>query len=578
MERFFLQIALWLCVGGMTLLHAQPRSMDELDSIANSVLRVTATRSFVSPLQMSYTASQVLKKTLPLESEAFYIYTPTMGDNRNFVIVSGDRRMPAVLGYSSDNSFDLNNIPDGLRWYLQKCQADVERLSLQENGQVAFTRGTDAVSPLLDDIVWNQGEPFNNLCPEANAWVRTVTGCTATAMAQVMAFHKHPQKGTGKIYYTTPSFDYVVNADLDNAPAYDWGNMKGDYSQGYTDEQAEAVARLMFHAAATIKTDFGEENSGADTNSPEAALLNHFNYDDGIRIIRASDCHPDSWTTALDEELYASRPVIVSGFDTNYSNGHAFIFDGLDHQGMYHVNWGWSGLCNGYYNFYNLVPDETGIGGGIGDFSYYLQAVIGICPDDGVAETEPTNLVAGGMSVKGGLGTFDLSKSLSLSVQSVQNMRHLTFYGRLQLMLTNAEGTETVAMLGSSLPISGLELGYMLNDAVTLSGTLPNDLAEGSYRLYVAARQNGYDQWGRVRTMLMDVKDGYDYYTVIVRDEKYVIESTDSEVDDSNAIDIPMIDYIIYDDTYYDLHGRALPGRPTQKGIYIRQGEKVVVK
>ncbi len=539
MKRVLLQVAMWLCMGcWLTAVHAQPRSMDELDSIANSVLRLSGARSFVAPLKMTYSASQVLKATVPLEHEAFYVYTPIVDDIRNFVIVSGDRRMPAVLGYSSGNRFDLEKMPDGLRWYLQMCQEAADRLSLRDEvPTMTTTRATTAVAPLLGDITWNQGEPFNNQCPESNAWVRTATGCTATAMAQVMAYHKHPQKGTGKVYYTTPSFGYVVNADLDNAPAYDWANMIGSYRnpQAYTQAQADAVAQLMFHAGAVVNTDYGEDNSAAPTSSPEGALLNHFHYDDGMRILRVMDYRNDYYLRVLNDELYAGRPMIVSGFDSNHSMGHAFVFDGLDNQGFYHVNWGWGGLCDGYYSFYNLIPEDTGIGGGVGDFSYYVQALIGIRPDDGVAETDPTNMVASLTESVNGLGTFDLSKPLSLSAIGVQNMRYLTFHGRLQLMLTNADGTETVAMLGSSVPVSGLPQDYMLNDPVTLSGKLPDGIANGKYRLYIGAKQNGYDEWGQVKTKILDVTERYDYYNLTVSGGKYALESSVSGGDEGGG-------------------------------------------
>lgn len=224
---------------------AQPRSMQELDAIANSVFSIGGARS-ANRMVMSITSSQVLKSIPKGQDEAFYIYTPAVGNKEGFVIVSGDKRMPAVLGYSDKNAFDATHIPDGLRWFFEKCQADMNLVS----GGAAIVSSsvaqsaTVAVAPLLGGRVWDQGKPFNNLCPEVSAGVRTVTGCTATAMAQIMAYHRHPAKGTGNISYTTPTFDYSVKANMDNASAYDWDNMLDSYDGTYNTTQAYAVAQL----------------------------------------------------------------------------------------------------------------------------------------------------------------------------------------------------------------------------------------------------------------------------------------------------------------------------------------------
>lgn len=528
------------------MMYAQPRSSHELDSIANSVFLTSRTRSFVSTLKLKYTSSQVLKMAPTNYGEAFYIYTPTVEDYNNFVIVSGDKRMPAILGYSITNEFDINHIPAGLRWFLEKCNADVAMLNEQpETYSVAPVFAAPArstiISPLLGNRIWNQGTPFNNQCPEVAAGVRAVTGCTATAMAQVMAYYQYPRRGAGNISYTTSTYGYPVNADLDIASVYAWGNMLDSYEDGYSEAQADAVAQLMFHVAAAITTDFGESASGASTNSPERALISHFGYDDGIRIVRSSDYAGDTWHDLLQQELIAGRPILVSGFDNNAYSGHAFVFDGLDADGYYHINWGWSGLCDGYYNVYNLVPEETGIGGGFGDYSYNCQAIVGIFPEDGIDETEPTNIIVERTTSANGLGTFNLSKSISLNLNRFTNMRYLTFKGDAQLMLTDAAGENVVAMLGSPLNIntlSGLPQGSYIEN-VSMSASLPADIEDGDFRLYVAVRQTGYDQWGKVRTIVADLDGRYDYYELSVNDGKYTLgpkEDNPGDVGDEDAL------------------------------------------
>ena len=193
--RHFLKVTVLFWMFGVTLVMAQPRSRAELDAIANSVLNESVTRSVVT-MAISTTSSQVLNTVSPTSNEAFYVYTPEDGKNNQFVIVSGDKRMPAVLGYSNESSFDAANLPDGLRWFLEKCKADMALLNEHPTASVATSIQTrcTSIAPLLGNRVWDQGKPFNNQCPEVSDGIRTVVGCTATAMAQIMAYHKHPQK------------------------------------------------------------------------------------------------------------------------------------------------------------------------------------------------------------------------------------------------------------------------------------------------------------------------------------------------------------------------------------------------
>ncbi len=541
MKKIFkLLVLLWMF--GVTWMMAQSRSMSELDAIANSVIKSSGARASV-PMVMKMTSSQVLDEASSVSGEAFYIYAPADGECEQFVIVSGDKRMPAVLGYSEESNFDANNLPDGLRWFLEKCHADAALL----NGHPAMTVSalaqtkSTSVAPLLGGRVWDQGIPFNNLCPEVSAGVRAVTGCTATAMAQIMAHYKHPQKGVGNINYTTSTYCYAVHADMDNASAYDWDNMIESYNGTYSDKQAHAVAQLMFHAGAAITTDYCEISSGAETNSPEKAFITNFGYDDGIRIVRSSDCSSDTWHGLLVDELLDGRPVLVSGFDNTGYGGHAFVFDGLDTEGNFHVNWGWSGLCDGYYNLYNLMPEDTGIGGGFGEYNYNCQAIIGIYPEDGVKEADPTNIVVESTTSANGLGTFDLNTSINLNLKNFINMRYLSFKGYVQLMLTDADGERTIAMFGSPLFInipSGLPQNSYI-ESIPLTASLPADIEDGDYRLYIGVRQSGYEQWGRVRTLVTDVPNRYDYYELTVADGKYTLGTASDEGEDDNFEGVP---------------------------------------
>ena len=312
----------------------------------------------------------------------------------------------------------------------------------------------------------------------------------------------------------------------------------------------------MFHAGAAITTDFCEISSGAETNSPEKAFVANFGYDDGIRIVRNSDCSNEVWNALLQQEIVASRPVLVSGFDNNGYGGHAFVFDGLDAEGNFHVNWGWSGLCDGYYNLYNLMPEESGIGGGFGEYNYNCQAIVGIHPEDGVKEADPTNIIVENTTSANGLGTFSLNTSISLNLRNFINMRHLSFKGDAQLMLTDVEGNNIVTMLGSPLYINtpnGLPQNSYI-ESLSLTASLPADIADGDYRLYIGVRQNGYGQWGRVRTLISDISNRYDYYELTVADGKYTLGTVSDEGENDNFEGVPTTISQISNGKAYTIH------------------------
>lgn len=519
---------------------AQPRSTQELDAIANSVLSTTGGARTTNRLEMSLTSSQVLKTTHQGEGEAFYVYTPSARKESGFVIVSGDKRMPAVLGYADQGRFDADNLPDGLRWFLEKCQTDQALIASGAATTATATQTTTAIAPLLGNRAWDQGDPFNALCPLTADGKRTVTGCTATAMAQIMAHHRHPEKGTGNISYTTQTYGYPVTADLDNATAYDWENMADVYEKEYnretgaydiltyTDVQAAAVAQLMFHVGAALTTDYSEFASSASTNAPAKVFIDHFGYDDGISIVRRADCPDEEWCSLLQQELANARPVLVSGRDAGNTSGHAFVFDGVDANGYFHVNWGWSGLADGYYNIYHLTPTDTGYGAGsFGDYSYYCQAVVGIKPEDGVASAAPAGLLSDGIELPGGTGVFDPSAELKLNIYNLYNLNPtVSFYGELQLLLTNEEtGEETAAsnIFGLGSESSQLPFGSYYLPMTLKTYSFPTDLADGTYHFYIGVRQTGTEEWVKVKTSLREYTDCYGYYEVTVADGIYSI-------------------------------------------------------
>lgn len=296
-----------------------------------------------------------------------------------FVLLSGDADSELILGYADRGSFDFDNAPDNVKAWLQGY---ADQLKAMENNPAAKQRAMQntapkaAIEPLIQTI-WDQTEPYNDQCivKRYNGTTeKCLTGCVATAMAQVINYHKWP---TGEVAAVGGVF-----SDMPDLPAatMDWDNMLDVYEAGkYNADQAAAVAQLMRYCGQSVKMKYGTRVSEASSDIIPEALINTFGYSKKTRLVHRNNYTIDSWDNLLYTELAASRPIIYRGTSTGMV-GHAFVVDGYDN-GYYHVNWGWSGKCDGYFLISVLNPgDNSGSGASptAGGYCFDQAAVIGV--------------------------------------------------------------------------------------------------------------------------------------------------------------------------------------------------------
>lgn len=347
--------------------------------------------------QQSVKRAKVLnKQQSTISSRGYYVF-PHDG-NCGYTIVSGDDRMSEIVGYSTTDTYSEENMPDGMKHLMQAYEAMATALAngdakaercLAEKEALAAdsTYRQPRVAPLLADVVWGQTEPYNNLCPMYDDKRRTVTGCVATAMAQLMMYYKYPQTLKSDIpAYQTDSYQLDMPS-VSAGERYDWDNMLPQYSgSAYTAAQANAVAKLMYHCGLSAKADYGPSTG---TNCTPDVLVKYWGYDpDVIKQLNREGFSLREWTAILDAELRASRPVYYSGVSFT-SGGHAFLCDGADGDGLYHINWGWSGWSNGYFDITILNSDYSGTESATAPadgFNYSCSMIVGIMPDNGVAD------------------------------------------------------------------------------------------------------------------------------------------------------------------------------------------------
>ena len=497
MKRISIILIGMLCMVSMAL---QARTMQEASAVASAFLQASnetvparrmqkaaAATSVTEPVNLAFTQYQV-DNTTP----AVFVFNSTTD---GFVLVSAEDEARAVLGYSDQGTFDANNIPENMQFWLQMYADEMRREVMRRKGdevkgkvnrresdeamrREAEEEAYPTIAPLLGETVWGQGKPFNNKCPEINGEL-AVTGCVATAMSQIMYVHKYPTKGTGSYSYTTETKKLKVSADF-SSTTYDWANMIPDYTGSYTTAQADAVATLMYHVGVAAEMDYTVEGSGAVSSIALAALTKYFGYDKAINVLPKDFMTEDGLLHAIATDLQAGRPVYFSGV-TVALEGHAFVCDGMKSDGYLHINWGWDGMANGYFAISALAPEVQGTGGSASNlaFTESVDVYTNIRPD------------AGGKAMP--LVTVD--KLTRTSKETINKTEKVSFdLDRFTSAgITTAEGTITYFIYNSNqelveeVEIGTFELdpGYYYTSAISISHTLPNTLANGNYELEI---------------------------------------------------------------------------------------------
>ena len=435
----------------------------------------------------------------------YYVFNN--GTDEGYVIAAADDRMPCVLGYADSGTFQADNLPENMQAWLGEYERQMEWLAAHPNDAAAprQTVQGSAISPLLGQIEWNQGAPYNNFCPTSqgkNGVERCVTGCVATAMAQIMYYHQWPTgKTKGIPGYTTEELGLVI----DSIPptTINWANIQPKYpdaGSGQTQAQRDAVAQLMQLCGTALKMDYNlSENGGssAATSMVAYALRTYFNYDDGTRYLDRSDYRQAAWNQLIYDELAAGRPVSYSGASSG--GGHEFVIDGYDKDDFFHVNWGWGGSSNGYFLLSILDPgsnDGIGASSSSDGYSFRQEAVVGIQKSDGIPYQELVALSTYSISVTGESNLTRSSKSKDFNTRLAAEMRCYTQkvytfnygYG----LFDSNDNFVAVASNTYDYTPTDVGWGYSARELdVRFGANIPN----GTYRLKPISRKAGTSTW-----------------------------------------------------------------------------------
>lgn len=323
----------------------------------------------------------------------YYTYKSATG---GYAIVSAKEETPALLAYNKHQGLTAKEAAH-IEEFLNAYYTNLPHLELKrqtdKNGLKASKLTGCAIAPLLE-TTWGQQEPYNQNSPTIGG-VTAPTGCVATAIAQVLKYYQHPSAIQNDIPVYKTTTNGITIPSISKGTKIEWSKIQNKYEDGYTKENANAVANLVKTVGTAVRMDYKQTTSSAEASGVVELPL-YFGYDaDLIRRAFRSSFTLEEWYDLIYNELKEKRPVLISG--STMKDGHRFICDGIDDNGLFHINWGWDGSFNGYYDLTVLNPNtttEVGASSSNDGYSKENSIVIGITPDNGKKDARTTTNVA----------------------------------------------------------------------------------------------------------------------------------------------------------------------------------------
>lgn len=484
----------------VTLLHAQTRSLKQAKEFACDYLKhrnYTAGNILSERLLVKNALGQetaIIETTVNETLAPFYILTDSL-DASFYIIISGDERMKPVLAYGKNGNgkgiWNKKILPDGLIYLLECYKQQYELLqttNIQKNEKPNSIIIPD-VEPLLE-TKWSQESPFNNLCPD-----NCPSGCVATAMSQVMKYYQFPNTGFGSFSYTSATKKYRCKYDFSTAN-FDWSNMKKYYSTAdlFT-ENANDIAQVTYACGVSVGMDYNMSGSGAYMGDVPYALIQFFGYNKNVSFRDRAYYDATEWYQMLCEELSSGRPVIYGGVDSK-SGGHAFVIDGCDNEtNKFHINWGWGGSFDGYYEIDALDPQSY-------KFTSYHNMTMNISPD--VVGTHQDIFYADKFSTTADIKigenvTFTINEVYCFSSQSSYVVSNAKFYGTIGVGIFD-EDFNLVTIINKS-EIDGINNFYGYSKLTFTSKILKSMFPEnGTYYVAPFVQEISSESPTRIRT------------------------------------------------------------------------------
>lgn len=418
---------------------------------------------------------------------------------KGVVFISKDDDIEPVLGISEED-FDVNNMPCGMKWWLNTANKSLERMKAKGITYSANPMAASGRPTYFIKTYWNQDKPFNNLCPQINGSAAP-TGCIATAMAQIMKYYQYPatSKGTGIYSVTT----YKDKNDKEGTTkwykrelghTYQWTAMLSSYGIVSEDEN-DAVATLMADAGAASQMNYQANGSGTIEWYAAKGFAENFRYDSLAISCLQRDFYTDAeWMELVRKEMEAKQPVLYCGSD-EIEGGHAFLLDGIQEDGKVHVNWGWGKSGDGWFDIDVLRPNITGFTGE--GFNIGQSMVLGFKKQE-TPSADEENI---SQWVTDGYSFYISNNELHVKLTNAYNYSHRVFEGRLDIVLQGMGDnssklyTDPIFDTNTETPYVDMLSGFSYGDSdhpevdfnLSQESELKN-ISAGTYKLFLGSK------------------------------------------------------------------------------------------
>lgn len=522
MKKLFVLILASLLLVGLPV-QADPVSADKALDIARMIFKAQpATKAAGGDVRIVWDGEAVATKAGV--QPAFYVVAR---DGGGFVIIAGDDNVRPVLAISENGRFETENMPDNVKWWMERMAKHVRAASPQTaevrqlwsryattKGEPAIITGTitDKVEHLTpewdqgnNDLNWGFGENvFNKFCPKQNNQL-TVTGCVATAMAEILTYlsgqylDKMPKAGVGTVGgYEAYEGYTVAPAAYELGYQYDWAGMRSmahmSDIRNASSSVRESIGHLIADCGAIVQAQYSVNGTSAGFGYIVSGFAEHFQFNKGAHVEHPYDYSGAQWKELLRNELL-NRPIYYAG------NGHAFVMDGhgvYDGDDVFHVNFGWGGACNGYYYQTNLYDGDTNYTDENGEalIDFFLD-------EDGSStyrkEISLVNFVDGSGKIHCGLETnqpIRTNEWFLFSFGAVTNKGSVPYTGKFRAVIEDKEGLFKQELF--SMSVDGIVVGgvYWWNNWVNPTC----ELAFGDkVKLYYTTNDDGDDVYAPVK-------------------------------------------------------------------------------
>ena len=540
------RLFLFLIVVGViyTTITAKQRTKQEIKQCARLALANTVTRRAVTANDIQLDVIQSNKQLT------------IVGGKVGFAVIANDDQFPAVLGYS-EKQYVEGQVAPGFLWWVDAISRQIAYNQEHNLPMYSATPSVGVHKPYVEALLvteWGQNTPYNNQTPtytNGKNEVHYVTGCVATAMSQIMYYHKWPERGKGNVsYYFTPEGSDAkqkLSSNLAKEP-YDWNNMLPIYKGvNYSEEQAKAVSTLMMHCGYAVNMQYTKTGSGAFTADAADALRKRFYYNENMHLYWRDYFPDEEWMQIIFTELSEGNPVLYGA--QRKDGGHEFVLDGYDADGKVHVNWGWDGGQNGFFDIASLNGYTTG------------QEMVLVRKDDAVIPYQSYWGMNGNISITL-VGTTLKSSFLAY------NLDYNAFSGKIAFLAMNLKNSAVIELETSSYdnvePLKGANFSFTGNTTV---------LSDGNYRLYAGTLSSLEETWQPIRC-----NESYNNsYLLTITEGKASLKKEEN----ANWTDIQGLRFENNSSIrYFDLQGREVS--PSTKGLLIRKHgnevKKVIVR